>query len=195
MPPHKVAGKLAKKAAKKVAKKAAKKAAKKGARPQGHDLRRAYEHLHRVNILHDRLSEQSLAQIDTLTRLAQNALGVGDDRSAADLLRAAEHLTFGSLATSAGDPSVSASLTSAAHAEYDHLLERAAAHWEERSGASPRGVASVYRSMLAEARSAMNAGALHRGLEFARGAEALTHVEARPPQVDAGPARKAIARS
>ena len=186
MPPKRAANKVAKKAAKKVAKKAAKKVAK----SQGHDLRRAYEHLHRVNILHGGLREDVLAQIDTLSRLAQTALGTGDDKSAADLLRAAEHLAFGSLATPKGDASAAAMLTAAAHAEYDRLVERATAHWAERDGASPRGVASIYKITLAEAKAAMNAGALHRGLELARGAEALTHVQPFAPRLNAGSGSK-----
>ncbi len=163
---------------KKAAKKVGKKAAKKSAKPQGNDLRRAYEHLHRVNILYGGLPEHALRQIDTLTRLAQSSLAAGDDKGGADLLRTGEHLAFGSLATQAGDPSVATDLTSASQDEYDRLLERGAAHWAEREGSSPRGIATIYKLMLAEAKAAMKAGALHRGLEFARGAEALSHVEA-----------------
>lgn len=171
---------------KKAAKKVAKKAAKKSATPQGNDLRRAYEHLHRVNILHGGLPEQALAHIDTLTRLAQSSLAAGEDKSGADLLRAAEHLAFGSLATQAGDPSVAANLAGAAHDEYSGLLARGAAHWAERDGSSPRGTATIYKYMLTEAKAAIRAGALHRGLEFARGAEALSHVKATPPALESG---------
>ena len=175
-------------------KKAAKKAAKKGAKPKGHDLRRAYEHLHRVNILHGGLPEPTLAQIDTLTRLAQSSLAAGEDKGGADLLRAAEHLAFGSLATQAGDPSVAASLAGASQDEYDRLLERGAAHWAKREGGSPRGITTIYKMMLAEAKAAMKAGALHRGLEFARGAEALSHVEAAPVALGSGIATRAKLR-
>ena len=55
---------------KKAAKKSAKKAAKKGAKSKGQDLRRAYEHLHRLDILHGGLPSQALTQIDTLSRMA-----------------------------------------------------------------------------------------------------------------------------
>ena len=175
-----------KKAAKKVGTKLAKKAAKKSAKLQGNDLRRAYEHLHRVNILHGGLPAQALAQIDTLTRIAQSSLAAGEDKGGADLLRAAEHLAFGSLATQDGDPSVAAKLMGAAQEEFDRLVERGTAHWAEREGSSPRGIATVYKSMLNEAKAAMRAGALHRGLEFARGAEALSHVEAIPARLDNG---------
>lgn len=183
--------KVAKKAASKLAKKAAKKAAKKGARPQGHDLRRAYEHLHRVNILHGGVGDEALGQIDTLSRLAESALMAGADKTAADLLRAAEHLAFGTLATKAGDPSAAAALTTAAHAEYAHLTERAAAHWAERETVA-RGVAGIYKAMLAEAKAALMAGALHRALEFARGAEALAHTQTGSLQLKAGRGQRAL---
>lgn len=187
------ANKLAKKAAKKVAAKAAKKAAKKGAKPAGHDLRRAYEHLHRVKILHGGVGEEALGYIDTMSRLAQGALASGEDKTAAELLRGAEHLAFGSLATKEGDASAAASLVGAAHREYDQLTERAAAHWAEREG-TVRGVAGIYKYMRAEAKAAMDAGALHRALEFARGAEALTHVQGGLLQLSSGATRAALPR-
>jgi hypothetical protein len=179
----KLAHKLAKKAAKKVPHKAAKKTA------PGHDLRRAYEHLNRVRILHGALAQEPLAQLETLTKLAQNALTAGDNKAAADLLRAGEHLAFGVLASAEGDPSVTAPLTEAAHVEFDRLLEKADAHWNEREGAAPRGTGSVYKFLVSEAKAARKAGALHRALEFARGAEALAHAAAGPLRLGSGEGR------
>ena len=184
--PKKAAKKAAGKVAGKTAKKAAKKAAKKTAKGPGHDLRRAYEHLHRVNILHGELAEGPLAQLDMLSRLAKSCLSAGENKAAADLLRGAEHLAFGSLATREGDPSAVAALTEAAQGECAELLERAGRHWAERDHSGLRGLGGIYKSMLGEARAASKAGALHRALEFARGAEALAHAEAGPLPLPSG---------
>ncbi|HLI77772.1 MAG TPA: hypothetical protein VKV02_12570 [Acidobacteriaceae bacterium] len=175
---------------KEAAKKVAKKAAKKTPKPQGHDVRRAYEHLHRVNILHGGLAQEPLAHIDTLSRIANTSLAAGEDKTAADLLRAAEHIAFGSLASRDGDGSAAEPLLSAARAEYAQLTERAAAHWGEGDRSGARGIGGIYKSMLAEAKTAMAAGALHRALEYARGAEALAHAHTGPLRLGAGPSRK-----
>lgn len=175
--------KAAKKSAAKVAQKAAKKVAKKTTKGHGHDLRRAYEHMHRVLLLHRGLPDDALRQVDTLTSLAQGMLQSEQNKAAADLLRAAEHVSFGALAPDAADQQVSDTLHLAVAEEFTRLTERAAMHWEERGADSPRGVSSIYRGLLTSAKAAMKAGALPRALEYARGAEALAHVEGGPARL------------
>lgn len=166
-----------KKAAKKsAAKKHAKKAAKKHAgHAPGRDLRRAFEHISRVRILHLGMQAAALAQVDTLARLAQGALLSDDPRSAADLLRAAEHIAFGSLAPLNAIDAPSRELTEAAREEYEGLLERGKDHMNHREKPLSPELRGIHKAMLANAAEAYKAGALHRALEFARGAEALTH--------------------
>ena len=176
----KVAKKAAEKLPGKAAKKVAKKAAKKSAGHAGHDVRRAYEHLHRVGILHSALGRESLAQVDTLSRAAHDALASDDAKSAADLLRAAEHLSFGTLATSRAEPGPGSDLVHAAEAEYEHLAGRAAERWKERNGSANPELAPIFDAMQTASTQAWERGALHRALEFARGAEALTHASDSP---------------
>lgn len=171
----KAQAKVAKKATKKVAKKAAKKAPAKHA--EGHHLRRAYEHLHRVGVIHQQLDRQALAQIDTLSELAQAALMAEDARSAADLLRAAEHLAFGSLALDSEDVHAGDDLLEAAQREFDTLSGSADERWAEQGDDFFPELAPVFEEMRRAAEIAFNARALHRALEYARGAEALTHAE------------------
>ncbi len=192
MPEFKLAKKAAKKVAKKAAKKVAKKAAKKGAKGGAHDARRAYEHLQRLRILHKRLNPEVLAQMDVLTRCAQAAFAQEEPKSAADVLRAGEHLAFGSLASQATDNDVSDALKLQMREEFEHLLARAAEHWEEEKALSVREVKRVYKAMLAEAKSAWKTRAYHRALEFARGAAALAQArvsELRLPSGNAAVAR------
>lgn len=90
-------------APKKAHKKAAKKAPKKGPKHHeehgGRDLRRAYEHLGRLHALQGLLASEVAGQVKGLTGLAESRLQADDAKSAADLLRAGEHLAFGSLAS------------------------------------------------------------------------------------------------
>ncbi len=173
MPDTKLAKKAAKKVASKAAKKVAKKAAKKTPKGPGHDARRAYEHLHRLRILHTQLNGEALAQLNTLTSFAQAAFAQDEAKSAADLLRAGEHLAFGSLARETSSDDVSPTVGAQIREEYEHLLERAAEHWDEHERAPSRELKSIHKAMLSEAKRAWKNKAFHRGLEFARGAGAL----------------------
>jgi hypothetical protein len=177
MPEIKLAKKAAKKVAKKAAKKVAKKAAKKSAKGAADGARRAYEHLHRLQILHKQLSSETRAQLDVLSGLAQTAFVQEQPKSAADLLRAGEHLAFGSLARSAEDRDVSEALQQQMQDEYDHLVARANEHWEEQQPSAGRELKAIYKFMLAEAKTAWKARAYHRSLEFARGSAALAQVK------------------
>jgi hypothetical protein len=163
-------------------KKAEKKAAKKSAKDhgkkhhEGKDLRRAYEHLGRLSGLEKLLSGGVRTQIGLLTDLAQRSLQEGEQKTAADLLRAGEHLGFGSLASQAKASRLSDDLASAIDVEYEHLVDKAEEHWGKHDGNRPGGIEEVYESMLDAANVAYGKGAYRRALEFARGAEALAHV-------------------
>jgi len=166
------------KALKKAKKKAAKKAAKKS--PHGdanRDLRRAYEHLNRVRILHLGLHKDALQSVELLSRMAQAAMTAGDPKSAADLLRAAEHLAFGSMAKMEPEQGMSVELTTAAQKEYEHLLERSHERRHKQGDKIPADLRAIYKTMLAHAKEAYARSAFHRSLEFVRGAEALMHTE------------------
>ena len=77
-----------------------KKAAKKSAahhhdKPhQTNDLRRAYEHMGRLEVLRKSLEASTADAVGVLAKLAQNEIGAGHNKDAADLLRASEHLSF-----------------------------------------------------------------------------------------------------
>jgi hypothetical protein len=167
--------------AKKAAKKSAKKAAKKAAHHHpSHDLRRAYEHLGRIETLESALNPAAANSVSTLAALAQQELASGHGKSSADLLRAAEHLSFAALAPEGADTRVSPDLKAAIAAEYDHLLRRAADHWSEPAPRHP-AVASLYPATLKQAQTAFKSAAYRQALELARAAEALAHITRQGP--------------
>ena len=161
----------AKKAAKKVAKKASKKAAH---HHTGHDLRRAYEHLGRIEVLDRALDLGPSRDIKSLAELAQQELAAGNGKSAADLLRAAEHLSFAGLAGK-DSARISPDLKAAIAAEFSHLNDRAARHWSE-STSRHAPVSALYPSLLKQAQAAFAAEQYRPALELARAAEALAHI-------------------
>jgi hypothetical protein len=166
--------------AKKAAKKAAKKVAKKFVHHHpSHDLRRAYEHLGRVDILEGALAGSSYLDVNALANLAQQQLASGHAKNAADLLRAAEHISFAALApTESAQPSsrVSPELKDAISAELDRLTRRAEDRWSEYPEATRKVIADLYSRTLEHARQAFSQGSYRPALELARAAEALTHV-------------------
>jgi hypothetical protein len=169
----------AKKAAKKgAAKKAAKKSPKHHDKKHegGKDLRRAYEHMGRLAALESTLPQTAKASIHTLTGLAQHSLTARDHKSAADLLRAGEHLAFGSVASTAKASKLSEELEAILIAEYEHLTDKADEHWEKHEDRRSLAIGVLYDMMLEAASVAYKKGAYRRALEFARGAEALAHV-------------------
>jgi hypothetical protein len=166
---------------KKAAKKASKKGAKKGAKHQekhheGKDLRKAYEHLGRLSVLEPSLTVAVVAQIKMLTELAQVCLRAEETKSAADLLRAGEHLAFGSLAANTKAMKLSEELEGVLNAEYERLVDKAEEHWGKHEGERAAAVEEMYQMMVSAADGALHTGAYRRAIEFARGAEALTHV-------------------
>lgn len=190
----------AKKAAKKSAKKAAKKSAHHhgkhhgGKHHGGKDLRRAYEHLGRLSVLEQHLDAAVTTHLKALTDRAQASLHANEPKSAADLLRAAEHLVFGSLAATAKAGRLSEDLEAAINADYEHMTDKAEEHWEKHAEERPAGLDDIYDFMRAEAEDAFGRQAFRRALEFARGAEALAHVRGGggPQLEEGGPKRKKL---
>lgn len=161
-------------APKKVAKKSPKHGDKK--HEAGKDLRRAYEHLGRLGALKESLPTTIVTRLGRLTTLAETNLKDGDDKNAADLLRAGEHLAFAALASKAKEQRLSDALLDAIHAEFEHLSDKTEEHREKHGDAMPSEIVALYDTMLAAASESFEKGAYRRALEFARGAEALAHV-------------------
>jgi hypothetical protein len=162
---------------------APKKAAKKAPKHHGHkkheagkDLRKAYEHLGRLGALRELLPATVVSRLSTLTEMAEASLKAGEAKSAADLLRAGEHLAFGTLASKAKEQRLSEALVDAIHADYEHMIDKAKEHRERHGDEAPAAVGALYDTMLEAAGEAFDKGAYRRALEFARGAEALAHV-------------------
>ena len=168
------------------AKKAAKKVAAKHADPKHHeakDLRRAYEHLGRVEILQRALEPKNTKDIHSLVGLAEHELGKGHRKDAADLLRAAEHFSFAALAnTKSKSSGVSQEIIDIATEEVGHLTRKANEHWDEHDEGEHRpSVTALFYSSLESAATALNSGMYRQALELARGAEALAHVRKHGP--------------
>ncbi len=136
----------------------------------GKHLRRAFEHLGRVEAL------QTLTQSDsitTLVRLAQASIDHDVARPAADLLRAAEHLSFAAVvAQSRSSSSLSADLEEAVRREFRKLLE----HAEEHELALGTTLDRLLRQSVEDARKAFEDGSFRQALELARAAEALASI-------------------
>ena len=166
-------------APKKAAKKAAKKMAKKHAGPKHgreEDLRRAYEHLGRLEALQGGLSGAVVTRVNDLTELARITLLGGDTKSAAELLRACEHLAFGSLASGTKEARIGDALQDAIDHKYERTIEHAAERWDEQESEPTALMARAYEGAFEAAEQAYAKGAFRRALEFARAADALSHV-------------------
>jgi len=163
---------------KRLATKTAKKAAKKLVHHPVNDLRRAYEHLGRIEIVEGALAGSPFVDVTALTSLAQQQLGDGCSRNAADLLRAAEHVCFAALAPNrAAEPLISRDLRRALTIEFEGLMRRAEEQWEADEGPVKRQVIEeLFVRALDQARNAFDRGAYRPALEFARAAEALSQV-------------------
>jgi len=181
-----------KKAAKKVAKKAAKKIAGHHHHEKHHqtkDLRRAYEHMGRLEVLGKSLKPSAGDTVAALTKLAQKEILEGNSKDAADLLRASEHLSFAILSgDSAGSGRVSAELEESIKEQFDELLRRANEHWEDKELHS-NVLSGIYQSSRKRAAKAFKDAAYHQALEFARAAEALAHVKEDGPHKLGGGAK------
>ncbi len=162
-----------------------KKAAAKHADPKHHamkDLRRAYEHLGRVELI-QKASGHNEKDVSTLASLAPKELQAGHAKDAADLLRAAEHFSFAAIGDSSVKPSgLSATLEQAVQDEFDHLMKKAQDHWEHENEEDRHAeVIVLHAKALKEAKQAFKHGSYRQALELARGAEALAHVKKHGP--------------
>lgn len=174
-------------------KKAAKKAAKKAVGHDPHkaakDARRTFEHMGRVQAIAKLTSSES-ETLAFLSQTADRAFRAEQYKASADLLRAAEHLSFASLHREATE-SVAPNLKAAIEDEFEHLLERAEDHANHH--AAPKEVRSLMQRMTKDAKSALKHGSYRAALEFARGAEALAHVdELKPAVLTAGKEQKRL---
>jgi hypothetical protein len=158
-------------------KKAVKKAAAKmsdnhGGKKDAQDARRTFEHLGRVRSILSRVTGARGA-IQSLVSVADHNLCSQHYRESANLLRAAEHLSFADL-LSDDRQRVSPDLLRAIEDELSHLLDRAREHGEAED--APTMIRELYGRMTSEAKAALRRGSYGAALELARGAEALTHV-------------------
>jgi hypothetical protein len=166
----------AKKSAKKAAKKAPAKHAAKHAGKRSNDTRRAYEHLSRVQSLAARMTNDDIVGAKTLSEHAGQALRAGEVKDAAELLRAAEHHLFGTLAlTQRPDEALSPELLATIREEQDHLQARAKDHGSCED--APRAIVAIYKTMNKQSATALRTKHYAAAMEFARGAEALTHAD------------------
>ena len=147
-------------------------------------LRRAFEHLGRVEAL------QGLTQVkaaSTLVQLAQASIDYQEARPAADLLRAAEHLSFAAIAAeSKNTPALSPELEEAIRREFRKLLE----HAEEHDLPKDSALGTLLRDTLDQARAAFDGKNLRQALELARAAEALSSIEKKEADKLDTPAKK-----
>ena len=162
-----------KKAAKQAPKKAAKKTAgKHDPHKSANDARRTFEHLGRVQVLSSLTSSESDA-LNLLTNTADAAFRAQQYKESADLLRAAEHLSFAVLNGNSTEI-VATELKKVITEEFEHLVERSKEHALQH--AVPKELRQLLARMSGDAKSAMRHGCYRAALEFARGAEALSHV-------------------
>jgi hypothetical protein len=156
---------------------------KKAAKPhdekhhEAKDLRRAYEHIGRVEILRRVLQPSPAEEVSILVTLAQQELQNGHHKDAAEFLRASEHLSFAALAgESAKLSQISRDLEHTIMAEVEHLTNRAEEHWEHEVERD-KAVTAIYKNARKRTKQAIEKCAYHQALEFARAAEALTHTK------------------
>jgi hypothetical protein len=167
-------------------KKAAKKAVKKAAKHhsdhrQVNDLRRAYEHMSRVEILRKSLKLSDAKTVTALATVARQLLESGSNQEAADLLRGSEHLSFAALADEDSKKvQLSDVLVQSITEHFDELMKRADEHWKDHEE-GPGALTAIYNSSRKNATKAFKHGAYHQALEFARAAEALAYVRQHGP--------------
>lgn len=143
----------------------------------GRYLRRVYEHLGRIDILEGALSGVPFVDVTELANLAEQQLASGHVKNAAALLRAAEHISFASLAPKSTSPVISQELKRAIAAEFGYLDRRTESRWADAEDPGQRKViADLYTRTLDASRKAYRQGAFQPALELARAAEALSRV-------------------
>ena len=172
-------------------KKAAKKAAKKLPKHHGpnKDARRTFEHLGRVQAIASLTTSES-ESISYLVRTADVAFRAKQHKDSAELLRAAEHLSF-ALLYKGNTEQVDGELKATIETEVEHLLDRTEDHAHHHS--APKAVRQRMERMVSEAKAALKRDEYRAALEFARGAEALAHVDdLKQLSLPAAPAQKRL---
>jgi hypothetical protein len=158
------------------------------------DPLRTYEQFGRLAILEGGLAGSPFVHVNALANLAQQQLDSGRAENAANLLRAAEHLSFAALAPTHFTPHIPVELKAAVAGELDRLTALAQQRWSESADAANREIIEdIFGSALAEARIAFDRSAYRRSLQLARAAEALAHVTAGLPTTL--PSERALIRS
>jgi hypothetical protein len=165
-----------------------KKAAKKSAKhndpkhDSAKDLRRAYEHLGRVDIPQRALQPKEADDVMALVTLAKRKLESGSSKDAADLLRAAEHFSFAARAhDTAESEEISEDLANVLSEEFAHLTMKAEEHWEHEDERH-EPVIALYKSALKHSQKAFQRRSYRQAMELVRGAEALAHVKKHRPK-------------
>ncbi len=156
--------------------------AKKHTPEQGNakDLRRAYEHLGRVEAMQS-LAGAAPSSVQRL-QLAKSYLDGGLAKQGADLLRAAEHFSFAALPShSKPNARINATLLNSVEDEWHKLASKAEHHWAEHDDRSPI-LTQMFETAFAEAKAAFEEKKYRQALELARGAEALAHVHGDPSE-------------
>jgi len=164
-----------------------KKAAKKSAKhndpkhDSAKDLRRAYEHLGRVEILQRTLQPTQTGDVKSLITLATQELENGHRKDAADLLRAAEHFSFAARAhDTAESEEISEDLTNVLSEEFERLTMKAEEHWEHEDERH-EPVIALYKSAMKHSQKAFQRRSYRQAMELVRGAETLAHVKKHRP--------------
>lgn len=144
--------------------------------PNSHDLRRAFEHFGRIEMMRaSGLSAMSLGAVDIMVLFARHEWEAGFAHNAADLLRAAEHICFGArLFDSTLFESIPPILHDSVIAHFRELMHRADHHWHDAS--HPFEFVAVYKFAQEMANQAIERNAYQAALEYARAAEALAHL-------------------
>jgi hypothetical protein len=136
------------------------------------DVRRTFEHLGRVQAIAS-LASAERDTVALLTSLADDAFKAQSYKNSADLLRAAEHVSFAAMHTNAKE-TVGEYLEEAIKDESDHLLERAEDHQAEHP--IPKQLRELQARLSRDGKAALRRGEYRAALELARGAETLSHV-------------------
>ncbi|HEY5056375.1 MAG TPA: hypothetical protein VII58_09455 [Acidobacteriaceae bacterium] len=150
------------------------------------DLRRAYEHLARIDILEGALYGPAFCDVSTLAAQALTELNAGRYREAADLLCAAEHISFAVQAPHgyASGIRMSDELRNALRVEFDALVQRADLFRLDPNSPRHGVVPEVCARTLQMANEAYTGELFSRALELARAAELLAEVAVRSAIVE-----------
>jgi hypothetical protein len=144
------------------------------------DVLRSYERFGRIEILEGGLAGSPFVDVNALANLAQQQFDSGHATNAANLLRAAEHISFAALSPrGSADLSscIPAELKAVVAAELNRLTQDAEHRWaESKDAADRRVIENIYTSTLEQTRHAFARGAYRPALHLARAAEALSMI-------------------